>query len=187
MAKYWVAIMMGVIMFFFGCTSQSYSTKEILEAERNSRDKAFEIQAIYDKVREQVDLFEGVFSRYTKEEIASAVPELYAEDAFLNDRIHSVTGNRAIAEYFDGTFEKMHKTEFLIHDTIFAKHDVYIRWTMRIQLKREDKFIELLGMSQFRFNEQGKIIYHQDFWDFSELMGEIRILRSLVNYVKGRA
>jgi limonene-1,2-epoxide hydrolase len=187
MAKFWTAAIIGGMMLFSGCTNQSYTTKELQEAERRSRDKAVEIQAIYEKVRDQVDLFNGVFSRYKKEEIASAVPELYAEDAFLNDRIHSVTGNRAIAEYFDGTFEKMHKSEFHIHDTTFAKHDVYIRWTMRIQLKEGDKFMEFLGMSQFRFNEEGRIIYHQDYWDFSELMGEIRFVRSIVNYVKGRA
>lgn len=187
MAKFWAAVMMGVMMFFSGCTSQSYTTKELQEAERRYRDKAVEIQAIQDKVKAQVDLFNGVFSRYQKEEIASAVPELYAEDAFLNDRIHSVTGNHAIAEYFGSSFEKMHKSEFHIHDTTFAKHNVYIRWTMRIQLKEGDKFMEFLGMSQFRFNEEGRIIYHQDYWDFSELMGEIRLIRTIVNYVKGRA
>lgn len=187
MAKLWATAIIGVMMLFSGCTSQSYTTKELQEAERRSRDKAVEIQAIHDKVKVQVELFNDVFSRYQKEEIASAVPELYAEDAFLNDRIHSVTGNRAIARYFDSTFEKMHKSEFYIHDTTFAKHDVYIRWTMRIQLKEGDKFMEFLGMSQFRFNEEGRIIYHQDYWDFSELMGEIRFVRSIINYVKGRA
>ena len=105
----------------------------------------------------------------------------------MNDRIHSVTGNRAIARYFDSTFEKMHNSEFYIHDTTFGKKDVYIRWTMRIQLNEGDNFMEFLGMSQFRFNEEGRIIYHQDFWDFSELMGEIRVVRSIVNYIKKRA
>lgn len=174
-------------MLFSGCTSQSFTSKELLEAEQRSRNKAVEIQSINEKVKTQVDLFKEVFSRYQKEEIASAVTELYAEDAFLNDRIHSVTGNRAIAQYFDSTFEKMHKSEFHIHDTTLAKHDVYIRWTMRIQLKKGDKFMEFLGMSQFHFNEEGRIIYHQDYWDFSELMGEIRLIRTIANYVKGRA
>lgn len=187
MTKYLATIMIGVMMIFSGCTSQSYTTKELLEAERDTKEKAIEIQVIQEKVKAQVDLFKGVFSRYEKEEIASTIPQLYAEDAFLNDRIHSVKGSQAIAKYFDGTFDKMHKSEFLIHDTTFAKNDVYIRWTMRIQLKEGDKFMEFLGMSQFRFNHDGKIIYHQDFWDFSELMGEIRVLRCIVNYVKGRA
>ena len=187
MTKLRAAILMGVMMIFSGCKSQTYTTKELLEAEQRSREKAVDIQSISEKVKAQVDLFNGVFSRYQKEEIASAVPELYAEDAFLNDRIHSVTGSHAIAEYFDGTFEKMHKSEFHIHDTTFAKHDVYIRWTMRIQLNEGDPFMEFLGLSQFRFNKEGEIIYHQDYWDFSELMGEIRLVRTIVNYVKGRA
>jgi len=174
-------------MIFSGCTGQSYTTKELLEAEKQARKKAVEIQHLYDNVKDQMDLFNEVFSRYQQEELVPAVLNLYAEDAFLNDRIHSVRGNRAIAKYFDGTFEKMHKSEFDIHNTTFAKYDVYISWTMRIQLKEGDKFMEFLGMSQFRFDKEGKIIYHQDFWDFSELMGEIRFLRGLVNYVKGRA
>ncbi len=187
MVKFWTTVLMGGMMLFSGCTNQTYTTKELLEAEQSSREKAVEIQSINEKIKAQVDLFNSVFSRYQKEEIASAVPVLYAEDAFLNDRIHSVTGSQAIADYFDGTFEKMNMSEFHIHDTTFARHDVYIRWTMRIQLNEGDPFIEFLGLSQLRFNEEGKIIYHQDFWDFSELMGKIRGIRTLVNYVKGRA
>ena len=187
MEKFFTTILVGVMMLFSGCASQTYTTKDLLEADQQSKDKAVEIQSINDKVRAQVDLFNGVFSRYKQEEIASNVPNLYAEDAFLNDRIHSVTGRQAIAKYFDATFAKMHKSEFHIHDTIFAKRDVYIRWTMRIQLNKDDKFMEFLGFSQFRFNKEGQIIYHQDYWDFSELMGEIRFVRTIVNYVKGRA
>ena len=187
MAKFCDPVLLWVIMLFSGCTSQSYTTKELQQAERRSRDMAVEIHAIQNDVKRQLKLFNDVFSRYQRKEIASAVPELYAEDAFLNDRIHSVTGNRAIARYFDSTFEKMHECEFHIHDTTFGKLDVYVRWTMRIQLSEGDEFMEFLGMSQFRFNQEGKIIYHQDYWDFSELMGEIRVLRSIVKYVKGRA
>ncbi len=174
-------------MFFSGGSNKSYTTKELLEAEKRSREKAIEIRDIEDKVKAQVQLFNGVFSRYQKEEIAAVVPELYAEDAFLNDRIHSVEGRGAIAKYFDGTFAKMHQSQFHIHDTTVAKYDVYIRWTMRIQLREGEEFMEFIGMSQFRFNQEGKIIYHQDFWDFSELMGQIPLLRTIVNYVKGRA
>ena len=99
-------------MIFSGCTGQSYTTKELLEAEKQARKKAVEIQHLYDNVKDQMDLFNEVFSRYQQEELVPAVLNLYAEDAFLNDRIHSVRGNRAIAKYFDGTFEKMHKSEF---------------------------------------------------------------------------
>jgi len=187
MVKFFAAVILGMMMFLSGCTSPNYTTKELLEAEKSTRDQAVKIQKIRDIAKAQIDLFTAVFSRYQKEDIASAIPKLYAEDAFLNDRIHTVVGNRAIAEYFDGTFKKMYKTEFIIHDTVFAKRDVYVSWTMRIQLKAGKKFMEFMGMSQLRFNYEGKIIYHQDYWDFSELMGEISLLRPIVNYVKGRA
>lgn len=187
MRKFWAIVLIGGMMFFQGCTSQTYSTQELQKAEQDSRGKAVVIQTVYDKVKTQIDLFNGVFSRYQRDEIASAIPRLYAEDAFLNDRIHSVSGSDGIAKYFDSTFAKMHQSEFHIHDTIFGKYDVYIHWTMRIQLKEGDKFMEFLGVSQFRFNKDGKIIYHQDYWDFSELMSEFRLVRPIVNFIKGRA
>lgn len=174
-------------MLFSGCTRPTYTTQELHEAERLSKETSVPIDEIRDQVVAKVDLFESVFSRYQQKEIASAIPQLYSDDAFLNDRIHSVSGSAAIGMYFDGTFEKMHKCEFIIHDKYFSSQDVFIRWTMRIQLSEGAKFMEFLGMSQLRFNAEGKIAYHQDFWDFSELMGEIRFVRSLVNYVKGRA
>lgn len=180
-------MIIGVTMSLLGCTSESYTTKELLEAEALSREKAVEIEAIEEKVKAQIDLFAGLFFRYERKEMAATLPKLYAKEAFLNDRIHTVRGSDAIIDYFDTTFKKMHKGEFRVHDTTFAKRDIYIRWTMRIQLKEGDKFMEFLGLSQLRFNQEGMIIYHQDYWDFSELMGELPLIRTLVNYVKGRA
>lgn len=174
-------------MFFSSCTSPTYTQADLLAKEKASAREAVAIDSIKEKAEKQMELFNGVFSRYEREEIAREVPNLYAENAFLNDRIHSANGQKAIAEYFDGTFAKMHNSEFIIHSTHYGEKEAYIHWTMRIQLKQGQEYMEFLGMSQFRFNQEAKIIYHQDFWDFSELMGYFSGSAALVNFIKGRA
>jgi hypothetical protein len=127
----------ALLMFFSGCSGPSYTTEEIANKEREYAAKAVEIEGNRDSIKENVDRFIEVFSRYKRNEIRLAVPKIYAADAFLNDRIHSVIGSDAIGAYFDPTFDKMHSCEFVIQDSFYSSHDVYLRWVMRIQLSEK--------------------------------------------------
>ena len=39
---------------------------------------------------------------------------------------------------------------------------------MEFKVKRKDIYSKSIGMTQLRFNQEGKIIFHQDFWDSTE-------------------
>lgn len=179
--------LIGVFMFFSSCTQPPYTLEELEQANIHSKKEAVEINSYRSAIEPQIDLFISVFSAYNREEIAASIPDLYATDAFLNDRIHSVVGGKAIGAYFDASFDKMHAAKFEILEKIEGVSAAFLHWKMGIQLKEGAPFLEFLGMSELRFDKSGKIIYHQDYWDFSELMGEIRGLRSLVKFVKNRA
>ena len=57
--------------------------------------------------------------------------------------------------------------EVQIEDIALSKQDIYVRWVMRMQFSVMGKKVdsESIGISQLRFDEDGKIILHQDFWD----------------------
>lgn len=176
--------LLGAIMALTCCNTPPYTTKELLAAEKESQSKSVPLSGIRPRVEEQTKSFIEVFSRYDRKELAETIPLLYAEEAFLNDRIHSVVGMENIAAYFDATFEKMHRSEFIIQETTYGEKEVLLKWLMRIQLKPEKEFMEFLGMSALRFDQEGKIVYHQDYWDFSELLSHIGGVRWLINYSK---
>jgi len=39
---------------------------------------------------------------------------------------------------------------------------------MEFKAKSKDIYSKSIGMTQLRFNQEGKIIFHQDFWDSTE-------------------
>ncbi|AFI84308.1 hypothetical protein Q7A_1481 [Methylophaga nitratireducenticrescens] len=57
--------------------------------------------------------------------------------------------------------------EAQVQDVARGEHDFYVRWIMRLQFTVMGKQVnsESIGISQLRFNKQGQIIFHQDFWD----------------------
>ena len=167
--------------------SPTYKNPDILQKAQQFEDASVEISPIKTQVVETIKELSKAFSNYEKKELLEALSITYAENAFLNDRIHSVSGKKAILDYFEGTFEKIQQAEFRFLDSAYETKGVYVRWVMRLQFRENQEFFEFLGVSHLRFNKEAKIIYHQDFWDFSELMAEIRFLKTFVNLAKSNA
>ena len=135
-------------------------------------------------VRDTVNLFLKVFRGYTKPLFISETENLYAKEAFLNDRIQTVKGSSNIKRYFLNTFIKLRKAKFVILDVVYGERDAYIRWEMILNTKGGTKPIKNLGMSQLRFNSEGKILYHQDYWDYSEILQQMPLIKHVINTMK---
>ena len=58
---------------------------------------------------------------------------------------------------------------------------------MILYLKIGSKPFKHIGMSQLRFNEEGKIIYHQDHWDYSEVLQQMPFIKHLMNGIKNNS
>jgi hypothetical protein len=54
-----------------------------------------------------------------------------------------------------------------VKDVAVSGADVYVRWTMEIRAKNlaGGKPVVTEGVSQLRFDREGRIILHQDFWN----------------------
>lgn len=158
-----------------------YSSKELYEEEQKSQRTAIEINKIQNQVNKTINTFVKVFSNYEKNELIKSMPDLYSNDAFLNDRIMSVYGLNAISNYYEDSFNKLENIKFEISDVVLGKKEAYIHWVWHLNDS------DLLGISRMRFNEEGKIIYQQDYWDYSELIKENSILKPVINFAKSRS
>jgi len=69
----------------------------------------------------------------------------------------------------------------VINDVVLGKKEAYIHWVWHLNDS------DLLGISRIRFNKEGKIIYQQDYWDYSELIKENSILKPVINFAKSRS
>lgn len=173
-------------MGLFSC-APTYTLKSIVERNKVSKNQAVEISEHKQAIETNMESFQKAFSTYKKEDVLNVVEAIYDENAFLNDRIHTVVTKEAIKDYFAKSFEKIEDAKFTILETVYGKKEVYLQWIMAIKLKKIQTQHDFLGMSLFRFNSEGKIIYQQDYWDYSELLGEIKGVKNLVNYAKSKS
>lgn len=91
----------------------------------------------------------------------------YSADAYLDDTLVVHHGSAEIEAYFLKTSETMTSYQVTIDDTVRSGDDFYIRWTMIFSAPAMSggKPVHSTGISQIRFNREGKVAFHRDFWD----------------------
>jgi hypothetical protein len=113
----------------------------------------------------------------------------YSENAFLNDTLVTHRGAEDIEAYFVQTSRAMTHFEVSIDDMARSGSDHYIRWTMIFAapaLAKGEK-VHSTGISQVRFTADGKVAFHQDFWDSGEnFFGRLPVAGGAIGIIRKR-
>ena len=123
--------------------------------------------------------------KYIRENTAKA----YAPDAYLDDTLVVHRGACEIEEYFVKTSETMTSYQVTIDDVARSGPDHYVRWTMVFAAPAlaGGKPVHSTGISQIRFNREGKVAFHQDFWDSGKnFYAHLPVVGGAVGYVRKR-
>ena len=89
----------------------------------------------------------------------------YAENLYFNDTLHTYLKATDLADYMEEVASKVDSIDIKFDDAVVQGKDAYVRWSMSFKTTANSKPINSVGMTHLRFNEQGKIILHQDYWD----------------------
>lgn len=113
----------------------------------------------------------------------------YTEEAFLNDTLVTHRGNAEIEDYFIRTSQAMTFFEVTIDDVARSGPDHYVRWTMIFAapaLAKGEK-VHSTGISQVRFAADGRVAFHQDFWDSGEnFFGRAPVAGGIIGIIRRR-
>lgn len=131
--------------------------------------------------------FKNFYEVFSYEIIKENIEKIYAENAYFRDGYSEVTGIKDIKKYFLKSAETVHECRFDIHDVAVDKGEYYVRWTMHLKLKRKkDELIKAPGMSHLRFDKNGKLIFHQDYWDSSLVFERLPVIGFVLRWIKSR-
>lgn len=102
-----------------------------------------------------------------KEYVRANTLKVYSADAYLDDTLAIHHGAAEIEAYFLKTSETVTSYQVTIDDTARSGDDYYIRWTMMFAAPALSGGapVHSVGISQIRFNREGKVAFHRDFWD----------------------
>jgi ketosteroid isomerase-like protein len=123
------------------------------------------------------------------ESIAAHARRVYAEDAYFNDTVKEIEGSEAIAEYLAESLGATEEVNVEVVDVVRSGMDFYYRWVMDIKFRSLNggNWARSEGMSQVRFNGEGRVVLHRDFWDAAGgLFAYMPVVGWLIKWIKGR-
>jgi len=117
--------------------------------------------------RMAIERMKKFFSAMTEESVREQTRQVYAPEAYLNDTLKSLSGAAAIEDYFIATVRNAESVTARFEDVAESGGNYYFRWVMDTRLKklRPGQTIRTIGVTLVRFDAQGRILLHQDFWD----------------------
>ena len=133
--------------------------------------------------------FRSFFEDMTPERVRTEIGSVYAETAILYDTLALHEGLDRIRPYFEATAKRAAGVRVGILDVLRKEDDFFVRWSMEIDWSafKKGKTTRSYGMSHLRFNGEGRVILHFDFWDSAQGFFEhLPLLGRMIRAVKRR-
>jgi hypothetical protein len=98
---------------------------------------------------------------------ADSARKLYAEEMHFSDALMHTRNREIVVEHFEGLGKAGTSVNVEMHQTLVSGPDIYLVWSMKATFKPLIKTVEsdTLGITHLRFDQEGRVILHQDFWD----------------------
>jgi len=162
-----IAIIFSITFVITACSANHTSYVASYKDSMNKSQNAIELGSIEFKdvwVEERIN---SVMKHLKSADIKKRVADLYADELYFNDTMHTFSDPMKLANYLYITGQRVSMIEIDIDDVSVKGKDAYARWTMRYRVGAKP-IVESIGMTHFRFNKDNKIILHQDYWDSVE-------------------
>jgi len=124
------------------------------------------------------------YAAITPATIARAA-EFYAADARFRDPFNDVRGVPAIENIFHHMFASTERPRFVIVERIAQGDQAFVTWRFLFALRGVEYEVE--GGSHLRFNAQGLVTEHRDYWDAAEeLLQKLPVIGPPIRWLRGR-
>jgi len=115
--------------------------------------------------------FGRFFSSFAPDRVQALLPQTYATEVYFNDTVKTVRGREALQRYLSESAAAVEDCRVEILDVTRNSDDEHLlRWRMLIRFRRfhRGQNTWTVGMSHLRFNAEGLVVYHQDYWNAAD-------------------
>jgi len=141
-----------------------------------------------EKERAAIERFSYLLAHFTEDIIKRYVRDVYAPNAYYRDSFTAKQGVENIETYFIEGARTMHEFAFDLKDVAVHDGNYYFSWITQFSQKgKKDDVIHLPGVSHVRFDKEGRIIFHQDFWDAGVIYERLPIIGFFIRWLKKQA
>lgn len=177
-----IVLAFGAAILISGCSANKFDTPYA--------DTYKKYQTIYtgNQVSQtDLDKFGALFSQFANDDAFDRrVRDFYAGELYFNDTFNTFTNIDDLVAYLKETADHGIGIEVNIDDIAQNNYDYYIRWTMHL-IFSETETLTSVGMTHLRFDENKKVVLHQDYWDGVEgFYQNVPLVGYLVKQVRNR-
>ncbi|TSE18372.1 hypothetical protein Talka_02221 [Tepidimonas alkaliphilus] len=128
----------------------------------------------------------AVFERLSADRL-DALDALYAPDARFKDPFHEVQGRAAIRAIFVRMYAQLDEPRFVVHERLGDATQGFVTWTLVFRWRGQRQERRIRGATHLRFDADGRISEHRDYWDAAEeLYGQLPLLGTLMRWLAAR-
>ncbi|MBL0143456.1 MAG: nuclear transport factor 2 family protein [Betaproteobacteria bacterium] len=135
--------------------------------------------------REALAALKAYWESFTRERVAR-LETVYAPLAYFRDPFNEVRGIDEIKRIFGHMVETLHEPRFTITETILEGDRAVLIWDFDFRVKawKPEVVQRIHGLSVVRFDAEGRVAYHRDYWDAAgELYAKLPLVGSLMRYL----
>jgi steroid delta-isomerase len=117
------------------------------------------------------------------------IDEIYAADAYFKDPFNEVRGVEPIRRIFAHMFVQVQAPRFVVREVVAEGNGTFLTWDFLFLSRRLGEGEQVIrGASHLKFDADGRVSYHRDYWDAAEeLYEKIPFLGGLMRAVKRQA
>ena len=138
---------------------------------------------------ETISTFTEFLSKLGSKKTGVRAGRLYASELHFSDTLMMTRDRDRVVEHFQGLVDAGTAVQVEILQTLVSEADVYLIWSMQAEFTpvRRSVVSETIGVTHLRFNEAGRVVLHQDFWDTGlGLYQQIPVLGRVVKSINRR-
>ena len=133
--------------------------------------------------------FREFFGDLREDRVRAKIREVYAPEVWFNDTLRSIRGVDELERYLVATARNVEACSVDVDEVVPSPGGVYVRWRMHIKFKkfRKGQTQDSIGVTLLRFDKEGRVAYHQDYWDSgSNFFEKVPVLGAGIRAVKRR-
>lgn len=133
------------------------------------------------------EFVDSFFNEMNKSNVEEVCKKYYHPEVQFYDPVGAVHGLGAMTRYYSHLYANITSIHFEVPSEVRSENEIFAAWRMTMSHPAigAGREITLDGSSHIRL-EEGKIVYHRDYFDLGVMVYEhIFLLGRIVKYVKG--
>ncbi len=134
----------------------------------------------------KVDALVAFYESLSEQSLAG-FSEYYAEDAYFKDPFNEGHGLELIQRVFTHMFRQVAEPRFKVLERVVDENGAVLIWDFyyRVGSSGQGKDEVIRGASHLKFDAEGKVVWHRDYWDAAEeLYAKLPVIGFFVRQLK---